>query len=318
MRTYVMRWMIGVTVALTGVACGPATQDNNNNGPGDDGATCERVEVDGTEYCVYRQSQKIIIETGYDCPVDLIQRHQVNDNMVVCSGSMDPPAEPVVERLEELVMVMNNSTNNVTTPNHTSPLNTSPNTSTRTCMDVESEHDALVANVDTSCNVDADCKEIPGGICALRQCGVPANVNVDESQYVTLGEEYDQLGCGQAVDCAACPPQQVVCENNSCVFGPLEEERTCEDIEQDFAGAVQALDTSCMAGADCKLVSGGICGLAQCQLPANVNADETALQGFEMEYTGDGCDTAGPVCAACEALEAYCDNNVCATRSANP
>ena len=415
MRTYAMRWIVGLSLAMIGAACGPDPAPQDNNGDNNVGGNaCERVEVEGVDYCVYRK-QNIIIETGYDCPVDLVQRHQIGDDMIVCSGSMDPPAEPVVERIEELVPYMNNSTNNVTPGNNTTPLN---NTSTggRTCMDVESEHDALISGADTSCTTDADCKMISGGVCPLRQCGVPVNANVDAADIISLGEEFEQLSCNTGVDCAACPDEEAVCENNTCVAQFVSEERSCEDIEQDFEDAVLALDTTCTedadcvsftgscqfgsdqfnvcelaanvnadrsalddftqehdstcggpvacqqcaapadavcenntcvvpaetptsicedvkqdfddavgaldttcsVDADCKLVSGGICNLAQCQPSVNVNADALGLEPLEMQFLDNNCDNMGPVCNACPALEAFCDNNVCGTREVNP
>lgn len=411
MRTYAMRWIVGLSLAMVGAACGPdpTPQDNNGDNNGSSNA-CQRVEVEGEDYCVYRK-QNIIIETGYDCPVDLVQRHQISDDMIVCSGSMDPPTDPVVERIEELVPFMNNSTNNPTTEN-----NTSINGGTRTCNDIESEHDALVNGADTSCMTDADCKMISGGHCGLRQCGLPVNVNVSDTEFVSLGNEYSQLSCDAGIDCAACLQEEAVCENNTCVAQPFSEGRTCEDIEQNFEDAVLALDTSCsedadcvsfagscqfgsdqfnicelaanvnadrseldaftqehddMCGgavacqqcaapaaavcenntcvvpaetpvsicestqqafddevdgldkscsvdADCKLVSGGICNLAQCQISVNVNADASGLEPLETQFLDNNCDNMGPICNACPALEAFCDNNVCGTREPNP
>ena len=48
MRTYAMRWIVGLSLAMIGAACGPDPAPQDNNGDNNVGGNaCERVEALG-------------------------------------------------------------------------------------------------------------------------------------------------------------------------------------------------------------------------------------------------------------------------------
>lgn len=90
-----IKWMM-IAVFATSLGC---TSDPSNNG-GDKQASCERTEIDGTEYCTYEQP---ITETGYDCPPDLSNPIPFEGH-TVCSSRTEIPQEhhdPLREHIDQ-------------------------------------------------------------------------------------------------------------------------------------------------------------------------------------------------------------------------
>jgi hypothetical protein len=118
-----------IIFALAAVGCSDA--ENSNESEDDEQVHCERVEVDGEEYCVYGTP---ITETGYDCPQDLPNAISMGGG-TVCSRNDEVPDDHR-DPLEDHVNDANSSSNSNPNGNPNSsngspdPPNNSPNSAT--------------------------------------------------------------------------------------------------------------------------------------------------------------------------------------------
>ena len=272
-------------------------------------ATCTTVSVQSQEYCVYR-GQNILVETGYDCPSGMMQRHEIDQTMIVCSNSQTPPVQDVIEELETLVPygTLDPDPNNTTQPT--------------ACEMAKSSLESTLASVDTSCQTDADCTNT-GNYCsyALSACGYA--VSSAQAQGIDQAiRQYEASQCNDTV-CNPCPTEsegaQAVCINNTCEI-PLDPVDQCEAIEQSYQQAVASVTNTCQTDADCNLVISA-CGIDtgnDCYIVGD--SDLSGVGTLAQEYLDNDCnvDENGiPAVCGCPAGTVSCVNNVCVGLSAN-
>lgn len=291
---------------------------------------CEEVMIEGDAYCVWQQP--IIIETGYTCPSSLRYSYEIEGrdalggNLVVCSKYNTAPTTPIIQDIRRKLFSSQPEGDMGGDGDMTDDRDMGGDTDMpdgRTCDDVKADYAAEFATLDTSCTMDEDCADFNTTGCgitdALTGCNFPYNASADKSGLAALGQEFNALGCNVGEpDCQICAQKEVTCSDaGQCVFAPVvEPERTCEDIEEDYAAEFGALDTSCVTDMDCQPAGVNGCGITDniasgCNYAVSTSADFSALTPLSTEYQAMRCDMDGPVCAACPGGPVTCDAGTC-------
>lgn len=199
------RWILfslAVTVAAAG--CSDDTPDEST-------VQCERIELDGTAYCTYKQP---ITETGYDCPQDLPNAIPFDEH-TVCSADKQLPEEheePLREHFTE------------STPDLDGGTDTDTDAVALTCDNVQVEwRDFLDDDTNRSCQTDDDCvlvSDWAGCDCnpSLTGSGVGVNINAARSAQAYL-DVYNSEACADIRNtgtCDAAPADRVWCDDGTC------------------------------------------------------------------------------------------------------
>ncbi len=261
------------------LSCGSTTSENS---PG----KCEAVELEGVNYCVWEQ--KIIVETGYECPAETQYFHNIDD-VAVCSESETPPTQKEVKDLLE-------------------KLKKGPDM----CLSLISDYTEKIKTLDTSCTIDTDCKAIEGH-CGLGECYYPVNKSADGAALSTLATSYESQDCGEGALCGCRPANLAIlkCDQGTCVEDLTDQ--SCLDIAKTYQDAIAALDNSCTMDTDCKGVA-GYCGLASCVYAVNSNADTTTMDSALTDYQTQNCEGDTPPLCGCQdpgSLQYECKANIC-------
>lgn len=305
---------LGLLMA-TSIGCG--TGQNNAD---TESISCNKVSVEGEDYCVVKQ--EIIIETGYTCPATFRYRYEVSA-MTVCSNRATPPTRPIIFELWRLAY------GEEPPPETDMGMVDMPVSDMggdvdlgqpRSCEEVQSDYASVFDNLPQACQQDADCEAL-GWQCSISMqisgdvCTASVTVGADVSGLTTLNDEYMQLSCPIS-ECAACPSATYTCDQGMCV-GHIEQARTCEDIEAEYATDYAALPQTCQAAADCQSAGVSGCGVTnevvgRCGFAVSTTSDFSPLSTLNQEYQALGCNL-GPDCAECPVEPVDCVNGMCVT-----
>ncbi len=316
MNKQMMKWMMsGGLVALVGLTGCPSGNNASQEAP-----ACEEVEVDGENYCVWKQS--IIIETGYTCPASLRYSHVISGDepLVVCSKYNTVPTEPVIW---DIRWQLYNQAPPQTDMGSDMGADMEEEAS---CDDYRADYATAYASLPTGCQVDADCQFAGVNACGLANqvaggCQIAVSSGADFSGLQAISSDYNDAGCGvQDPACAPCAELPVVCDAGACVVQE-EGDRTCDDIVTDYAQEHTQLDRSCTDVSDCKRLMPDVCGLTSpdhtCDTAVNVNEDASSLDALVKEHNMELC-AANIDCVEiqCAPKELACDAGVCVLEDA--
>jgi hypothetical protein len=124
------------------------------------------------------------------------------------------------------------------------------------------------------------------------------------------GQECCCGDCGPSISCQCSGGGWACLNTDRCLGAPIEcPERTCEDIEAEYAALTSGTNQSCANGETCQMLSGhcGV-GIGGCYQFVNNNVTQDQLNALAQEFTSLGCISAVCQCAQ-PPVGAQCGSN---------